>query len=231
MVAARFDLQVLHRLGSFLNCLSWKNNCSPAVKTKSLPQSMHLRTLSWNSMESYSLQPVFPATDGGFCGRHAGQSLRPRRFANPSLRHYPWVRPTMPHAWSHLEVQDSSSEGPHQHAGRKSTGPPCSSGPAVTLVLLFASFFAAALARQRFFYALLLAWLEVEGVTLHFLNNVLSLYLALEATQGVLQRLALLNTYFRQRVYTPKLVLIRTSLLSQCSGRKSSGAAWFSRNF
>jgi len=137
----------------------------------------------------------------------------------------------MPHAWSHLEVQDSSSEGPHQHAGRKSTGPPCSSGPAVTLVLLFASFFAAALARQRFFYALLLAWLEVEGVTLHFLNNVLSLYLALEATQGVLQRLALLNTYFRQRVYTPKLVLIRTSLLSQCSGRKSSGAAWFSRNF
>ena len=110
-------------------------------------------------------------------------------------------------------------------------GPPCSSGPAVTLVLLFASFFAAALARQRFFYALLLAWLEVEGVTLHFLNNVLSLYLALEATQGVLQRLALLNTYFRQRVYTPKLVLIRTSLLSQCSGRKSSGVPGFSAIF
>src|SRR5208337_1717645 len=218
-------LQALQRLGSFLNCLSWKNSCSPAVKTKSLPQSMHLRTLSWNSMESYSLQPVFPATDGGFRGRRADQTVRPRRFANLSLRYFPWVRPAMPHAWLHLAVHNSSYDGPHQHVGRKSAGPPCSSGPAVTLVLLFASFFAAALARQRFFYALLLARLEVEGVTLHFLNNVLSLHLALKATQGVLQRLALLNTYFGQREHTPKLVPIRTSLLSQCSGRKSSEVA------
>src|SRR3977135_1973489 len=39
----RLVLQVLQRLGSFLNCLSWKNNCSPAVKTKSAPQSMHFK--------------------------------------------------------------------------------------------------------------------------------------------------------------------------------------------
>jgi hypothetical protein len=42
----RLVLQVLQRLGSFLNCLSWKNNCSPAVKIKSEPQSMHFNTLS-----------------------------------------------------------------------------------------------------------------------------------------------------------------------------------------
>ena len=45
-MATRFDLQALQRLGSFLNCLSWKNSCSPAVKTKSAPQSMHVSTLS-----------------------------------------------------------------------------------------------------------------------------------------------------------------------------------------
>jgi hypothetical protein len=49
--ATRFALQALHRLGSFLNCLSWKNNCSPDVKTKSAPQSMHFNILSRNSIE------------------------------------------------------------------------------------------------------------------------------------------------------------------------------------
>src|SRR5215470_15635262 len=47
---ARFDLHALQRLGSFLNCLSWKNSCSPAVNMKSAPQSTHFRHLSWNSM-------------------------------------------------------------------------------------------------------------------------------------------------------------------------------------
>jgi hypothetical protein len=46
----RFSLQALQRLGSLWNCLSWKNNCSPAVKMKSFPQSTHRSTLSWNSM-------------------------------------------------------------------------------------------------------------------------------------------------------------------------------------
>jgi hypothetical protein len=45
-----FDLQFLQRFGSFLNCLSWKNNCSPAVKTKSLPQSTHFKILSTYSI-------------------------------------------------------------------------------------------------------------------------------------------------------------------------------------
>jgi len=54
----RFALQPLQRLGSFLNCLSWKNSCSPAVKTKSSPQSIHLMTLSWNSMDLAPFSPT-----------------------------------------------------------------------------------------------------------------------------------------------------------------------------
>src|SRR5919198_2501767 len=48
--AARFALQVLHRFGSFLKFLSAKNCCSPAVQMNSVPQSTHLRILSWNSI-------------------------------------------------------------------------------------------------------------------------------------------------------------------------------------
>src|SRR5437879_9184028 len=44
--ATRFDLQALHRFGSFLNCLSRKKSCSPAVKTKSAPQSIHFKMSS-----------------------------------------------------------------------------------------------------------------------------------------------------------------------------------------
>src|SRR5579864_3381982 len=45
----RLVLQFLQRFGSFLKFLSWKKCCSPAVNTKSAPQSTHLRTRSWNS--------------------------------------------------------------------------------------------------------------------------------------------------------------------------------------
>ena len=47
---ARFALHCLQCLGSFLNCLSWKKSCSPAVKTNSAPQSTHFMTRSVNSM-------------------------------------------------------------------------------------------------------------------------------------------------------------------------------------
>src|SRR3984957_8966833 len=47
---ARFALQFLHRLGSFLKPLSEKNICSPAVKTNSALHSAHFRTLSWYSI-------------------------------------------------------------------------------------------------------------------------------------------------------------------------------------
>src|SRR6202051_4206537 len=45
-----FDLQGLQRFGSFLNCLSKKKSCSPAVKKNSPPQSAHVKSLSMNSI-------------------------------------------------------------------------------------------------------------------------------------------------------------------------------------
>src|SRR5512145_1110312 len=47
---ARFALHALQRLGSFLNSLSAKNSCSPAVHMNSDPQATHLGLLSWNSI-------------------------------------------------------------------------------------------------------------------------------------------------------------------------------------
>ena len=75
---------------------------------------------------------------------------------------------------------------PNNGSGEKHRAALFTAALRVTLVLLFASFFAAALSRQRFLDALLFARLEVKGVTLHFLNNVLSLNLAFEAAKGVL---------------------------------------------
>lgn len=74
------------------------------------------------------------------------------------------------------------------------------------LILLFASLFPAALSRERFFYALLFAWLQIKGVSLDLLDNVLLLNLALKASQRILKRLTLLQPDFRQRNNTPKLV-------------------------
>jgi hypothetical protein len=57
---------------------------------------------------------------------------------------------------------------------------------AFCLVLLFAILFASTLACQCLFDALLLARFQVIGVTLHFLNDVFRLNLALEAAKGIL---------------------------------------------
>jgi hypothetical protein len=56
--SARFALQALQRLGSFLNPLSAKNICSPPVNTNSAPHSAHFNTLSWYSMSRSPLVPV-----------------------------------------------------------------------------------------------------------------------------------------------------------------------------
>ncbi len=56
-LSARFALQALHRFGSFLNPLSAKNICSPAVNTNSAPHSAHFNTLSWYSMSRSPLVP------------------------------------------------------------------------------------------------------------------------------------------------------------------------------
>jgi len=59
--SARFALQALQRLGSFLNPLSAKNICSPPVNTNSAPHSAHFNTLSWYSM---SRSPPVPGRAG-----------------------------------------------------------------------------------------------------------------------------------------------------------------------
>src|ERR1700732_841276 len=59
--SARFALQPLHRLGSFLKPLSAKNICSPPVNTNSAPHSAHFSTLSWYSM---SRSPLVPCRAG-----------------------------------------------------------------------------------------------------------------------------------------------------------------------
>ena len=60
------------------------------------------------------------------------------------------------------------------------------------LIGFFSSLFPVPLAGQGFFHAALFAGLQVEAVTLHFLDDVLGLYLALEAPQRVFKRLAFL---------------------------------------
>jgi hypothetical protein len=91
------------------------------------------------------------------------------------------------------------------------TTPSC--GPSC-LFLFFSCFLAAALTRQCFLYPFLFAGFQVKGVTLHFLDNVLLLHLPLEATQGIFQRFAFLQSNFSQRNCTPKPVLL--GLVSYC---------------
>jgi hypothetical protein len=91
---------------------------------------------------------------------------------------------------------------------RKGNGPPLRAAAHITLVLFFACFLSAALAGQCFLHPLLFARLQVKGVTLDLLDNIFLLHFALEATQCILEGLALLKSYFCQLNYTPKLVLL-----------------------
>jgi hypothetical protein len=101
----------------------------------------------------------------------------------PELRTSPWVRPTMRNCMALLvKLQFYSMKF---RCTYKSEGPPSERRPLRELVLLLTSLLAAALTRQRFFYALLFARLEVEGMTFHFLDDVLLLDLTLEAAQSV----------------------------------------------
>jgi hypothetical protein len=71
------------------------------------------------------------------------------------------------------------------------------------LILLFAKLLAGTLARQRLLHAALRTRLQVEGVTLHFFNDVFRLNLALKSPQGVLDRFALLQSDFCQFNHPP----------------------------
>lgn len=68
-----------------------------------------------------------------------------------------------------------------------SSGPGCNNS-----VGFLANFFSGTLSGQGFLHPAFRTRLQVEGVTLYFLNDVFCLNLSLEPTQGVLYRLALL---------------------------------------
>jgi hypothetical protein len=88
---------------------------------------------------------------------------------------------------------------------RKSTVCPHRRRPVDLLVLFLACFLTASFASKRFFHPLLLARFQVKGVTLHFLDDVLLLYLPLEAAKRIFEGFALLNSNFRQKSYTSLL--------------------------
>ena len=73
-------------------------------------------------------------------------------------------------------------------------------------ICFFARFLTAALACQRFFHPLLLAGLQIKGVTFHFFDDVLLLYFSLEAAKRILEGFSLLKSDFGQTDYTPQLV-------------------------
>src|SRR6516225_11978722 len=63
---------------------------------------------------------------------------------------------------------------------------------AATLIALFTELLSGAFSGQGLLHPALLARLQVEGVPLYVLNDVLRLHFALKPTKGVLQRLTLL---------------------------------------
>ncbi len=67
------------------------------------------------------------------------------------------------------------------------------------LILLFTSLLAVPLACQGCLDTFLFAGLQVVGVTLHFLDDVLLLHLPLESAQSIFQRFAFLNANLRQK--------------------------------
>jgi hypothetical protein len=72
------------------------------------------------------------------------------------------------------------------------------------LVLFLADLLAITFASERFFYTLLLAWLQIKRVALNFLDNVFGLHLTLKASQGILKGFAFLYSNLCQEKYTSK---------------------------
>jgi hypothetical protein len=109
-----------------------------------------------------------------------------------------------------------------EHSSEEEGPPPHVTAPSLfCLILLFASFLATALPRQRFFYALSFAGFQVERVTFYFLDYVLGLYLPLKPAKCVFEGFPLLKSYFRQcertslLARTGQLVMASIPLISQ----------------
>ena len=77
--------------------------------------------------------------------------------------------------------------------------------PSSNSVLFLTSLLAIPLASQSCLHAFLFTGLQIVGVTLYFLDDVLLLYLSLEPAQRVLERFAFLNTNLCQNFPPPNL--------------------------
>src|SRR4030095_6340734 len=82
---ALFALHVLHRLGSFLNCLSAKNSCSPAVQMNSDPQSTQRKALSCNSIVPPLVGSSIPALLLRLSPEFLAVTLPRQRLLGPTL--------------------------------------------------------------------------------------------------------------------------------------------------
>jgi hypothetical protein len=177
-----------------------------------VPQSTHFNILSWNSIEDAPSAHSRPTH--ARMSRQSPPRARVRRIlTHPPQLNCPWIRPAMPVArtWITADVLKNPRGCAYPRPGRctvkKGRGPrPRGQAAQFRSVLLFPSFFPAAFARQCFLHALFLAGLQIKGVALDLLDDVLLLHLALETAQCILKRLTLLQSHFCQRDYTPKPV-------------------------
>src|SRR5579863_517351 len=139
---------------------------------------------------------------GGSC---SGREIR-RLSTSPSTT--PWTRPaahrgqraakTSPRIRGAVVAEEQFPLQLNVMGARLSRAAPGKERPSTASVLFLACFLACALASQRCFHPLFFAGLQVKGVALDLLDNVFLLHLALEATQSVLERFALLMSNFRQ---------------------------------
>ena len=74
----------------------------------------------------------------------------------------------------------------------------------LTLILLLTDFLAVTLTCEPFIDAFLFTGIQINRVTMDFLDNVFRLHLALEATQCVLKGFAFLYSNLCQEKYTSK---------------------------
>jgi len=145
-----------------------------------------------------------PETAGGVAGAAAGKTPSGAQ-AEPTT---PGTVAAPPQRPQKLGAPGKLGVGLNFVKQRRQQGPlPESSGPFLGSGLFFADLLAGALARQGLFYPRLLARLQVVGVPLDFADNVLLLNLTLEPTQGVLERLAFLQSHFCQSI-APQLARI-----------------------
>ncbi len=170
------------------------------MKTKSPPQSMHFRTLSWNSIED---APFGPNTRAAASRRHLS-----------GVRECASLRTTSPHSWNYpgfgppcvASARSTSQQRPVPEkyccsqlntSGRPGEGRP------LKLVLFLTRFFTATFTCKRFLHTLLFTWFQVEGMTLDLLDDVFLLNFAFETPQSIFEGLALLQSNFSQRTTPP----------------------------